>query len=65
MDASEVKWCLQELIEMETSAARAHYAVYNRKTKSYDFTDEMWKRGHAYSFEVVERARKVLSELSE
>lgn len=63
MDAKtkrEVKWCLRRFIEMQTDAARAHYAKYDRKTKSYVLTDERWKSGHEYGFNIVQRAKKVL-----
>lgn len=48
------------LDRMKTSA-HAHLAVYNRKTKNFDFDDAAWKRGEPYEFDLATAIRDALA----
>ena len=49
------------MIEDAEGAAWRAFATYNRKTKRYDFNDDLWKDGRPEQFRAVQILREMIA----
>lgn len=57
----EQRRAIEFLIKDAEGMAWRAFATYNRKTKRYDFTEDMWKEGRPEQLRAVQVARDMIA----